>query len=427
MFSAIVTLEDITQNCYLLWNKVNKQFASSSFNSKARVWSKFQKLTYKNNLKEFIANTRKCLSDIASVGIAVEDEILAFSILTKLPEEFHLLIEKVTLNADTQGNTDAIFNVLHEATLKEEALSTEPAKALALNKENFPSKVVHYCSNGRNNPLVTTHGPDKCWQLHPELKPERKKRDKEQKTNFTIAQALFTQNSKNSNTMLTLVPPYTPQHNPFSERNNCSVLEKERCILLQSKLPLKFWAEAESTATFLCNLIPKHENSVTPHKIWFKSKPPLHKLRTFGCQTWVKIPKSFVANKFASKAWDGILLVHEDDASSYQILRIHDQKIIISKHVMFNKERFPSLPSHCQNNKKIFNAFPALIQTSEDESFKDQPKDNSHNAKSISSNNEDEDSFVDVLEQQPQQIRVIGPRHHTYFKRNQQQKYLTIS
>ncbi|MBW0483579.1 hypothetical protein O181_023294 [Austropuccinia psidii MF-1] len=147
--------------------------------TKARVLSKFQRLIYEDNLNEFIANTRKCLSDIALVGIAVEDKILAFSILTKLPEEFHSLIEKVTLNADTQGNPGAILNVLHEAALKEEALSTDSTKVLALNKENFPSKIVHYCSNGRHNPLVTTHGPDKCWQLHPELKPERKRKEME--------------------------------------------------------------------------------------------------------------------------------------------------------------------------------------------------------------------------------------------------------
>ncbi|MBW0473208.1 hypothetical protein O181_012923 [Austropuccinia psidii MF-1] len=187
--------------------------------TKARVWSKFQKLTYENNLKEFIANTRKCLSDIALVGIAVEDEILAFSILTKLPEEFHSLIEKVTLNADTQGNPDAILNVLHEAALKEEALSTESTKALALNKENFPSKVVHYCSNGRHKPLVTTHGPDKFWQLHPELKPERKRRNKEQKPNFTISRALFTQNSRNSNTMLTLVLDTGASNHMFNNKH----------------------------------------------------------------------------------------------------------------------------------------------------------------------------------------------------------------
>ncbi|MBW0572180.1 hypothetical protein O181_111895 [Austropuccinia psidii MF-1] len=185
-FAALVTSEEITQNSYQLWRKLNDQFASSSFNIKARIWSKFQKLTYEDNLKEFIANTRKCLSDIASVGIAVKDEILAFLILTKLPDEFDSLIEKVTLKAETQGNPDAILNVLHKAELKEEALPMESTKMVALNKQSFPSKIIHYCSNGTHNPLVTTHGPKKCWHLHPELKPDRKRKDKEQKK-FTIA------------------------------------------------------------------------------------------------------------------------------------------------------------------------------------------------------------------------------------------------
>ncbi|MBW0552003.1 hypothetical protein O181_091718 [Austropuccinia psidii MF-1] len=133
-FAALFTSEEITQNSYLLWRKVNERFASSTFNSKARYWSKFQKLTYDDNLKDFIANTQKCLNYISAVGINVEDEILAFSILTKLPEEFHSLIEKVTLNAETQGNPDAILNVLHEAALKEEALSIDTTRALILKK-----------------------------------------------------------------------------------------------------------------------------------------------------------------------------------------------------------------------------------------------------------------------------------------------------
>ncbi|MBW0470807.1 hypothetical protein O181_010522 [Austropuccinia psidii MF-1] len=205
MFSALVTSEEITQSSYLLWKKVNERFALSMFNSKARIWSKFQKLTYNNSLKDFIANTRKCLNDIASVRIAVEGEILAFSILTKLPGEFHLLIEKVTLNAETQGNPHAILNVIHEATLKEEALSIDNTRGLVLKKENFLSKIVHYCSNGKHNPLVTTHGPEKCWQLHPKLKPERRQKEIEQKENFTIAHALFTHETREKSQLIKIV------------------------------------------------------------------------------------------------------------------------------------------------------------------------------------------------------------------------------
>ncbi|MBW0545549.1 hypothetical protein O181_085264 [Austropuccinia psidii MF-1] len=181
MFVALVMSEEITQNSSLLWTKVNERLALLLFNSKARIWSKFQKLVYNDSLKNFIANTQKCLSDIASVRIAVEEEILVFSILTQLPEGFHLLIEKVTLNAETQGNPDAILNILHEATLKEESLLIKTTRALVLKKDNFPSKIVHYCRDGKHNPLVATHGPE-MLAITSQIKIQKKKKRKRTKS-----------------------------------------------------------------------------------------------------------------------------------------------------------------------------------------------------------------------------------------------------
>ncbi|MBW0523616.1 hypothetical protein O181_063331 [Austropuccinia psidii MF-1] len=54
-------------------------------------------------------------------------------------------------------------------------------------------------------------------------------------------------------------PPYTPEHNGISERGNRLILEKARCLMLQSKLTDKFWAEATSTTTFLLNVAPKRD------------------------------------------------------------------------------------------------------------------------------------------------------------------------
>ncbi|MBW0507494.1 hypothetical protein O181_047209 [Austropuccinia psidii MF-1] len=218
-FAALVTLEEITQNSYLLWSQFNERFSLSTFNSKARIWSKFQKLMYNNSLKYFIANTQKCLNDISAIGIAVEYEIIAFLILTKPPEEFHLLIEKVILNAETQGNPDAIVNVLHEAALKDEALSIDTTRALILKKDNFPSQIVHYCSNRKHNPLITTHGPEKCWQLHPEFKPEKKRKEKDKKANFTIAREFFTHETKESNKLTTIVLDKLTANHMFNNKS----------------------------------------------------------------------------------------------------------------------------------------------------------------------------------------------------------------
>ncbi|MBW0540637.1 hypothetical protein O181_080352 [Austropuccinia psidii MF-1] len=107
----------------------------------------------------FIPKQRK------AVGIEVGTTTLAFAILTKLPNNFNSLIERVTLNTETQGSPDAILNLLHNASLKEEApkssVKTNIDSRMALNRETFRSKNIHYCSNSRHNPLVS-HPPEIC-------------------------------------------------------------------------------------------------------------------------------------------------------------------------------------------------------------------------------------------------------------------------
>ncbi|MBW0487248.1 hypothetical protein O181_026963, partial [Austropuccinia psidii MF-1] len=551
-FSKIVVGDEEMENAYLLWSKITNRFASSTFNSQARIWSRFSKITYNGNLRSFISELRQSLNEIKTVGIEVGIKTLAFAIITKLPDDFNSLIEKITLNTETQGSPDAILNLLHDAALKEEALKTSIESnidsKMALNRETFKSKTIHYCSNGRHNPLAS-HPPEKCWQLHPEKRPDRYQRDA--KTNYTFARALLTidktlrtgdvlnvvldtgasdhmfndrsffssldkiKNStistgcdsssltaigkgtaklidrngvcwtlKNSlyvpklNTNLvalsqlasqviikstgenvnvfldeattpsfqcpsktkvletkvklgikclstrnrlwhqrlghlnekatkTLVPtykaagevcdecvkgytitkflkrkeetlaafkeyktwaenfhqrkilkivsdgggefvngcfkrfammegfehsispPYTPQHNGIAERGNRLVLEKARCLMQQAKLTDQFWAEATSTATFLLNMAPKRDG-VSPYEKWFKRKPPVSNLRTFGCRAWLRIPPVKRQSKFESIAWEGIMLGYENHASAYRILRLQDRRVVIS-------------------------------------------------------------------------------------------------
>ncbi|MBW0590350.1 hypothetical protein O181_130065 [Austropuccinia psidii MF-1] len=128
---------------------------------------------------------------VSQIGLEVGDIILALTILTKLPEEFQALIEKPTLNAKQQGNPNNVLKTLHEKAIKGEALSSESSKAVALNRKTFPSKTVHYCANGKHNQLVKSHRTKTFWQLHPELRSQRRK--KEAQSNFTLAQALLTQ------------------------------------------------------------------------------------------------------------------------------------------------------------------------------------------------------------------------------------------
>ncbi|MBW0500558.1 hypothetical protein O181_040273 [Austropuccinia psidii MF-1] len=66
----------------------------------------------------------------------------------------------------------------------------------------------------------------------------------------------FKSMASNSGFINTFSPSYTPQHNDFAKRANCTILDKSKCLLNGCGLPKKFWAEAVNTATLLCNRIP---------------------------------------------------------------------------------------------------------------------------------------------------------------------------
>ncbi|MBW0552306.1 hypothetical protein O181_092021 [Austropuccinia psidii MF-1] len=192
-FAKIVVGDEEMENTYLLWSKLTNCFALSTFNSQARIWSRFSKITYNGNLQSFISELWQSLNKIKTVRIKVGTKTLAFDIITKLPDDFNSLIEKVTLNTETQGSPDAILNLLHDAALKEEALKssfeTNIDSRMALNRETFRLKTIHYCSNGRHNPLAS-NPPERCWQLHPKKRPDRYQKDT--KTNYTLARVLLT-------------------------------------------------------------------------------------------------------------------------------------------------------------------------------------------------------------------------------------------
>ena len=121
-----------------------------------------------------------------------------------------------------------------------------------------------------------------------------------------------------------LTVPKTPEQNGVAERMNRTLIEKARAILADAKLPQKFWAEALSTAVYLCNRSPtKAVEGMTPFESWMGEKPAVDHLRVFGCSAYAHVPKD-ERQKVGSKSQKCVLLGYgsgkKDTACTTQVV-----------------------------------------------------------------------------------------------------------
>ncbi|MBW0463879.1 hypothetical protein O181_003594 [Austropuccinia psidii MF-1] len=73
-----------TKNSYLLWNKINEQYASKKPVNWGGVWMKWVSLTFKGDLQEYIDNSKRAMLELEAVNVIVQPEILTFTLLGKL-------------------------------------------------------------------------------------------------------------------------------------------------------------------------------------------------------------------------------------------------------------------------------------------------------------------------------------------------------
>nr|GEU58664.1 putative ribonuclease H-like domain-containing protein [Tanacetum cinerariifolium] len=97
----------------------------------------------------------------------------------------------------------------------------------------------------------------------------------------------------------------TPQQNVIAERRNMTLIEAARTMLVDSKLPTTFWAEAVNTAFYVLNraLVTKPHNK-TPYEL-IRGRPPLiNFMKPFGCPVTILNTKDNLG-KFEGKADEG--------------------------------------------------------------------------------------------------------------------------
>jgi len=105
----------------------------------------------------------------------------------------------------------------------------------------------------------------------------------------------------------------TPEQNGVAKRQNRTLVEAVRSMLINANLPHTFWAEALSTAVYLRNRSPaKAVKDVTPYEAWKNTRPKVGHLRVFGCDAFTHVPKD-ERHKLDAKARQCIFLGYGEE------------------------------------------------------------------------------------------------------------------
>ncbi|MBW0541179.1 hypothetical protein O181_080894 [Austropuccinia psidii MF-1] len=163
------------------------------------------KLTYNGNLQEYIENNRKLMMAMGIVNIVVPSELLSFTLLGKLlgDSEVHQYVETLLLNEELIELPDLILLKLqdfHNNSTMQETITDTPASAL-FSELTHPYKILYYCTNGKHNPMCTSHTKQECFVENPHLRPPCQNNKQQAQNNQNIsahlspAQALVTRNN----------------------------------------------------------------------------------------------------------------------------------------------------------------------------------------------------------------------------------------
>ncbi|GJQ68313.1 hypothetical protein Trydic_g16908 [Trypoxylus dichotomus] len=134
-----------------------------------------------------------------------------------------------------------------------------------------------------------------------------------------------------------LTSPYFPEQNGVSERRNGTLLDMERCLMMQTELPSQVWAEAY-TANYISNRCPTRSlNDRTPYEIWYGKPPNVSYFREFGCTVFC-LNRDPAKGKFVPRGKEGKFLGYSEQTKGFRVYLPDERKVIITRDVNFIEE-----------------------------------------------------------------------------------------
>ncbi|GKF16751.1 putative ribonuclease H-like domain-containing protein, partial [Tanacetum coccineum] len=129
----------------------------------------------------------------------------------------------------------------------------------------------------------------------------------------------------------------TPQQNGAAERKNRTLIEAARTMLVDSKLPTTFWAEAVNTACYVQNrvLVTKPHN-MTPYELFLGRKPALGFMKPFGGPITILNTIDHLG-KFDGKADKGFFIGYSINSKAFRVFNSRTRIVKENLHVQFSE------------------------------------------------------------------------------------------
>lgn len=138
---------------------------------------------------------------------------------------------------------------------------------------------------------------------------------------------------KNGGIQIENIVPYTPEQNGRIERDNRTIQESARTMLIASGLPKR-------TATYLLNRTTNSRcPGSTPYEKWFDRKPYLDHIKIFGTECFVQIPKQNGRKKWGPKAKKVFLVGFEHTIKNFRLYDPQNRRVHMSCDVRFNEKQ----------------------------------------------------------------------------------------
>ncbi|KAI0492295.1 hypothetical protein KFK09_026565 [Dendrobium nobile] len=157
--------------------------------------------------------------------------------------------------------------------------------------------------------------------------------------------------TKNAGIMHQTSCPYTPEQNGIAERKHRHIITMTRTLLQIAELPMNYWLDAASTATYLINRLPSiTTENMSPLQRMFNIQPSYEHLRIFGCECYPLLPP-VDRTKLTPTSPSCIFLGYSDTSKGYKCLNSITKQISISRNVKFNESVFPSKDRSSQDHQ----------------------------------------------------------------------------